>query len=128
MYTYIGKVKNNICFKYTSAQFQEKQLNKTRIESQLKWIGYWKYFIFTPTFPLGRVAGVASLGELEIPHGQHHSQIAILAPHQDRAKQDWKCNYSTWSLTSGPLSRGCSQWDLSHQSSVEHSGHMAEQK
>jgi len=31
-----------------------------------------------PTFPLGRVAGTAALGGLEIPHGQKQSMIFLL--------------------------------------------------
>jgi len=36
-----------------------------------------------PGFPLRRVAGATSIGELVIPHGQQQFQIVLLAPHQD---------------------------------------------
>jgi len=44
-------------------------------------------FNFMPIFPLGRVAGAAALGGLEIPHGQQLSQTVVLAPHQNGTKQ-----------------------------------------
>jgi len=37
-------------------------------------------FIFKHAFPLGRVAAVAALGGLGIPHGQQQFQIVLLAP------------------------------------------------
>jgi len=55
-------------------------------------------FIFMPDFPLGRVAGSTSTGELGMPHGQQQFLIVLLAPHQDRTKQGWRCSYSTKAL------------------------------
>ena len=55
-------------------------------------------FFFMPDFPLGRVAGAASTGELGMLHGQQQFQIVWLAPHQDRTKQGWRCSYSTQAL------------------------------
>jgi len=52
-------------------------------------------FIFMPDFPLRRVAGETSTGELGIPHGQQQFQIVLLAPHQDGTKQGRRCSYST---------------------------------
>jgi len=37
---------------------------------------------FHTGFPQERVAGAAALGGLEMHHGQQHSQIVLLAPHQ----------------------------------------------
>jgi len=37
-------------------------------------------------FPLGRVAGAAALGGLEIPLGQQQFLVILLAPHQDWIK------------------------------------------
>ena len=51
-----------------------------------------------PAFPLGRVAGPAALGGLEIPHGEQQFQVILLAPHQDGTKQGRRCSHSTWSL------------------------------
>jgi len=64
-------------------------------------------FLCMPGFPLRRVAGATSTGELVIPHGQQQFQIVLLAPHQDGTKQGRRCNYTTrpWT-TSGSLSRG----------------------
>jgi len=50
------------------------------------------------SFLLGRVAGAATLGELEIPHGQQHVQVILLALHQNGTKQGRRCSHSTWSL------------------------------
>jgi len=52
-------------------------------------------FIFMPDFPLRRVAEATVPGELGIPHGQQQFQIVLLAPHQDRTKQGWRCSNST---------------------------------
>jgi len=60
-------------------------------------------FIFTPTFPLGRVEGIADLGGLEIPHCFQKSQVALLAAHQHGTKQGLKCSHATWSLVNSPL-------------------------
>jgi len=46
-------------------------------------------------FPLGRVAAVAALRGLGIPHGQQKFQIALLGPHQDKTKQVRKRSRST---------------------------------
>jgi len=40
-------------------------------------------FIFISAIPLGRVAGAAALGEIEITNCFQQSQIVLLAPHQD---------------------------------------------
>jgi len=53
---------------------------------------------FTPSYPLGRVAETASLGGLDIPHGQKQSQRVRLPPHQEWPKQSRRCNHSTWYL------------------------------
>jgi len=45
-------------------------------------------FIFVPAFPLGRVAGAATLGGPEIPHDQKQSQKVSLGPHQDGTKEE----------------------------------------
>ena len=50
--------------------------------------------IFVPAFPLGRVAAVAALGGLEIPHGQQQSQVVPPNPHHDGTKQDRSCSHS----------------------------------
>jgi len=52
-------------------------------------------FIFMSSFPLGRVAGATSTGELRMPHGQQQSQIVGLAPHQDGTKQGQRCSHAT---------------------------------
>jgi len=39
-------------------------------------------FSYRP-LPLGRVAGTAVLGGIEMPHGQQQSQKVLLAPHQE---------------------------------------------
>jgi len=44
-----------------------------------------------PTLPLGKVTGAAALGRLEILKTVQKSQIALLAPHQDRTKQGRRC-------------------------------------
>jgi len=51
-------------------------------------------FIFMSDFPLGRVAGATSTGEL-VPHGQQQFQRVPLAPHQDGTKQGRRRSYST---------------------------------
>jgi len=48
-----------------------------------------------PDFPLGRVAGATSTGELGIPYVQQQFQTVLLAPHQDGTKQGRRCSYST---------------------------------
>jgi len=66
-------------------------------------------YIVMPALP----PGAATLRGIEIPHGQQQSQVVLLAPHHDGIKQGRRCNHYTWSLDdSGPLSRGCSQQDL----------------
>jgi len=52
-------------------------------------------FIFKHAFPLGRVAAVAALEGLGIPHGQQQFQIVLLAPHQDETKQGRRRSHST---------------------------------
>jgi len=54
--------------------------------------------IFIPAFRLGRVAGVAALGGLEILHGFQQSLIVPQGSHQDGTKQRRRCNHVTWSL------------------------------
>jgi len=54
--------------------------------------------IFVPAFPLGRVAGAATLGGFEKPHDQQQFQTVLLAPHQDGTKQGQRCSHTTWSL------------------------------
>ena len=51
-----------------------------------------------PFLPLGRVAGAAALGGLEILHDQQQSEIVQLAQHQHGTKQGQQCNQSTWSV------------------------------
>jgi len=65
-------------------------------------------FIFVPAFSLGRNAGPAALGRLEISHDQQQSQIVVLAPHRDGPNEvgDVATPPGLWS-TSGLLSRGC---------------------
>ena len=55
------------------------------------------------------------------------SQIVLLAPLQDRTKQDRRCSHNTvpW-LTSWPLSFGCSEQNLPDQSFLVQSCNMAE--
>ena len=55
-------------------------------------------FIFMTTCSLVRVADEPGLGELEIPHDQHLSQIVLLTLHQDRTKQGRRCGYSILSV------------------------------
>jgi len=65
---------------------------------QRKSYGFIYSFIFTPTFPLGRVAAAVAPGVLEIPHGFQQPLIAPLALHQNRTKKGRICNHTTWSL------------------------------
>jgi len=83
--------------------------------------------IFMLAFPLRRVAGVAALGGLRISHGQQQFQNDLLAPHQDEKSKvgDVVTQTMSW-MTFEPLFRGFSQQDLSRQSLVGHSEHMAE--
>jgi len=53
-------------------------------------------FIFTPGFPMERVAGAAAVGGLS--HGFQQSLTVLLAPHQLGTKIGRKYNQSTWSL------------------------------
>jgi len=48
-----------------------------------------------PDFSLGRVAGAAALGGLEIPLGFLQVLMVLLAPHQDGTKQGPRSNHST---------------------------------
>jgi len=66
---------------------------------------------FRAHFSSGRVTAPASLGWLEMPHGQQQSQIFLLLQHQDMTKQGWRYNHSVWSY-----SRGYSQQDTPRQS------------
>jgi len=52
-------------------------------------------FIFMLDFPLGRVARATSTEKLGMTHSQQQFQIVQLAPHQDGAKQGWRCSYPT---------------------------------
>jgi len=52
-------------------------------------------FICMSAFPLGRVAGAATLEGIGIAHGQQQFQIVLLAPHQDKNKQGRRCSHST---------------------------------
>jgi len=82
--------------------------------------------IFVNAFPVGRVAGSAVLGGLEIPHGQLQSQIFLLALQQDGPNEGRRCSHSTWSLDElWATSNGCSQQGLLRQSLLGHSGDMA---
>jgi len=77
--------------------------------------------------PLGRVAGATSTGQLGIPHGQHQSQIVLLASHQDGTKKGRRCSYCTSAYDDiWALSRGFSQDGLPHQFSGGHSGYLTE--
>jgi len=77
------------------------------------------FFIHSLSHPsLGRVAGAAAQGELEIPHGQQQSQIYRLASHQDGP--------STVGDVFIPPGPWCSQQDLPRQSFLGRSGHIAE--
>jgi len=69
-------------------------------------------------FLLGRVAGSAALGGLEMPRGFHQPLTALRAPHQDGSKPDRRCNHATWSFAD---LRVCSQQGLLCQSSLGHS-------
>jgi len=86
---------------------------------------YFLSFIFLPTFPLGRVAGAAALGRLEIPHDQEQSQIILLAQHQNGTKQGRRCYHSTWSLGEHLAAfPWFSQQDLPSQTLLGLSGHL----
>jgi len=50
-------------------------------------------------FSLERVVGNAALGAFQTPHGQQHSQIALLVPHQGGTKQSRRFSHSTYSWT-----------------------------
>ena len=57
-----------------------------------------------PVFPLGRIAGAAALEGPNMPHDQIAISVSV-APHQDGAKQGWRCSHSTWSLDWTTLGR-----------------------
>ena len=48
--------------------------------------------LHTNFFPLGRVAGAAVVGRLDIPHDFQQSLIVLLALHKRRAEQNRRCN------------------------------------
>jgi len=81
-----------------------------------------------PAFPLGRAAGTAALGGLEIPPMVNNNFRQFCWLHTKtgpRKVGDVVILHGPWT-TFGPLSRGFSQQDLPHQSFLGHSGHMAE--
>ena len=84
-------------------------------------------FVFLPTFPLRRVAGVAALSGLEIPMTNNYLTYFcwLNTKTGPRKVGDVITLPGPWS-TSWPLFRGYSQQDLSRQSFPEHSGQMVE--
>jgi len=73
-----------------------------------------------PDFRLGRAAGAASIGELEIPH------VNLLHTKTGPSKvRDAVAPPRPWT-TFGSLSHGFSLQGLPHQSSIGHFGYMAE--
>ena len=82
--------------------------------------------IFMPDFPLGRVTGATSIGEVKIPLSQQQFQIVLLDPHQDETQERLKMLVippRSWK-TSEPLSCGFNQQGLPPQSFIGHSGCM----
>jgi len=65
---------------------QNQSLPKTNVSAKTN------SFNYIPAFHLGRVAGAAALGGLEVPHGFQQFQIVLMVPYQDRTEKSWICN------------------------------------
>ena len=111
---------------------RQKQTKDNFINKKVQWRPTYTLIhllIIVPGFLLGGIAGAAALGGPEIPHDQQQSQIVLLAPHQDRTRQGWRCTHAPSSLNklqALPVVVDCNLKDLVSHLFLGHFGHMTE--